>query len=197
MNTENFSDEQAVDLALSKYSPIQERLEIIPAAQLVRTLAPVRIAEVGTYRGGSLFIWKNAAAPGCRFIGVDTPGTPDKVLVDMKSWCSSGEDCTLILKDTKDPATASEAVAFLGGPIDYCFIDAAHDYASVSADFNAWEPQVRSGGMIGFHDIYKEKDPSYPEVWRLWAEIKARGWKCYEFFGPVEHRYGIGICVKP
>ncbi|MBU0678483.1 MAG: class I SAM-dependent methyltransferase [Verrucomicrobia bacterium] len=37
--------------------------------------------------------------------------------------------------------------------IDYLYIDAMHDYESVSADMNAYWPCVRCGGMMAGHDI--------------------------------------------
>lgn len=36
--------------------------------------------------------------------------------------------------------------------LDGVFIDAAHEYESVSADIMAWRPKVRSGGILAGHD---------------------------------------------
>lgn len=36
--------------------------------------------------------------------------------------------------------------------LDFVFIDAAHDYESVSKDIAAWYPKVKDGGAIGGHD---------------------------------------------
>lgn len=36
--------------------------------------------------------------------------------------------------------------------LDLVFIDAAHDYDSVTTDLEAWLPSVRRGGWIGGHD---------------------------------------------
>jgi tetratricopeptide (TPR) repeat protein len=44
------------------------------------------------------------------------------------------------------------AKLFPAGSIDFCFIDAAHDYASVKADLGAWFPKIRSGGIIAGDD---------------------------------------------
>lgn len=39
------------------------------------------------------------------------------------------------------------------GTIDLVFIDASHDYDSVSADINSWHLKVRKGGILCGHDI--------------------------------------------
>lgn len=41
--------------------------------------------------------------------------------------------------------------------LDFVYIDADHSYESVKADFNAWYPKVRTGGIISGHD-YGEND---------------------------------------
>jgi predicted O-methyltransferase YrrM len=38
------------------------------------------------------------------------------------------------------PALTSDAAKYWNQPIDYLYIDAAHDYASVKADLEAWVP---------------------------------------------------------
>jgi MMP 1-O-methyltransferase len=41
-------------------------------------------------------------------------------------------------------------------PIDFLFIDAAHDYEDVLHDFTEWAPHVKIGGIIAFHDVRLE-----------------------------------------
>jgi hypothetical protein len=38
------------------------------------------------------------------------------------------------------------------GSLDFVYVDAAHDEASVSADLLAWMPKVRKGGIVSGHD---------------------------------------------
>lgn len=39
------------------------------------------------------------------------------------------------------------------GDVDVLLIDGAHDYESVKEDYRLWEPFVKEGGIILFHDV--------------------------------------------
>ena len=45
------------------------------------------------------------------------------------------------------------------GELDFVFVDAAHDEASVRIDILAWLPKVRRGGVLAGHDYDAETDP--------------------------------------
>lgn len=45
------------------------------------------------------------------------------------------------------------------GKLDWCYIDAAHDYRNVLQDLDAWWSKVRHGGLFGGHDFYDAVDP--------------------------------------
>jgi hypothetical protein len=50
-------------------------------------------------------------------------------------------------------ATSLEAAARIpDGSLDFAYIDARHDYASVLEDLAAWLPKVRPGGILAGHD---------------------------------------------
>lgn len=55
----------------------------------------------------------------------------------------------------------------LGGQrrFDMVFIDASHDYVSVSADIRAWSPLIRAGGLLCGHDA------GYPPVAQAVREL--------------------------
>jgi hypothetical protein len=44
------------------------------------------------------------------------------------------------------------AQGFEDGSLDWVYIDAGHSYKDIKADYEAWEPKVRSGGIIAGHD---------------------------------------------
>ena len=49
-------------------------------------------------------------------------------------------------------------------PISFLYIDGDHTYEGVKSDFELWEPKVKIGGTIGFHDS------NWPGVERLLKE---------------------------
>lgn len=60
----------------------------------------------------------------------------------------------LALTDIVTPIAGKtvEVAGTWGRDIGLLFIDAAHDYESVKADFLAWSPFVVPGGWVAFHD---------------------------------------------
>lgn len=57
--------------------------------------------------------------------------------------------------------------------LDFVYLDAAHDFASVAADLRAWAPKVRVGGIVAGHDYIKAKLPSLmhvPQVIHGWTD---------------------------
>lgn len=50
-----------------------------------------------------------------------------------------------------------QSKAFTDGELDWVYIDADHHELAVEADYNAWYPKVRSGGIVSGHD-YGDND---------------------------------------
>ena len=72
-----------------------------------------------------------------------------------------------------------------GEPVDLLFIDGDHSYSGEMADYRAYEPFVRAGGIIALHDTHS--------IWGV-------GMVFYEIPGRVRvdiYSYqGIGFVVK-
>jgi hypothetical protein len=47
---------------------------------------------------------------------------------------------------------STEAARDFNLPVSLLFIDGAHDFDSVKADFDAWFPKLINGGVVAFHD---------------------------------------------
>lgn len=185
-----------IQQAFDRYQPLQNRKELQQALDVVAVLQPQRVVELGTYRGGTLYCWMQAAALNARLVGVDTPGTPEFVDADLKKGLSGTQEVILLREDTKLQSTVDKALAFTQGPIDFLFIDAEHTYAATKKDWELWSPHVRKDGVVGFHDIFhKESDDPNVESWKVWKEIKeSNQYKTVEIIDPnPEVAYGIGL----
>jgi predicted O-methyltransferase YrrM len=63
------------------------------------------------------------------------------------------------------PTTTLDAALAWREPIDWLYVDAAHDYDSVRADLVAWVPKVRPGGMILGDDYGHRLFPGVQQAW--------------------------------
>lgn len=78
-----------------------------------------------------------------------------------------------IVGDTHDEATWKSIEHAIGGKVDLLFIDAGHKRADVEQDFSDYEPFVRQGGIIAFHDSLKRKGyEAEIEVWQFMDELR-------------------------
>jgi len=64
-----------VDIALHHkvIAPLQVRAEFLELAQIVGGLRPQTVLEIGTFRGGTLFVFARLAAPNATLISLDLP----------------------------------------------------------------------------------------------------------------------------
>ncbi len=79
---------------------------------------------------------------------------------------------------------------FSDDSIDLLHIDGCHTYEAVKADFTAWYPKVKPGGIIVMHDIAARLMDF--GVWKFWEEISCQ----YPVFA-FNHGYGLGVLHKP
>lgn len=64
-----------------------------------------------------------------------------------------GRRADIVRKDSVEAGRQFQLI----DPLDFVFLDAAHDEAGVYADIQAWYPVVRQGGLLSGHDYH---DPS-------------------------------------
>ena len=164
-----------------------------------RTLKPRRVAELGTWHGGTLWHLLNNAMDGADVISVDMgptnwrPAKPDFDVSQWYAWAPGKVKLHIIQEDTHDPATLAKVEAICP-ELDFLFIDGDHSYEGAKRDFEMYGPLVREGGIIAFHDLITPRAQQHIQISKLWAEIKRAGYKTLELYShPGQEWGGIGL----
>jgi predicted O-methyltransferase YrrM len=182
-------------------APMQIPTEVIGMLEAVEKLSPQTVLEIGTAKGGTLFLLSRAAAPDALLISVDLPGgrfggqlarLPVLRRWMLKRTILARQTVRFVPADSHKKETLETVERLLQGrALDVLFIDADHTYESVKRDFEMYSPLVAPGGLIIFHDIACRL-ASYG-VSRLWEEVKA----CYRFEEIIDRcefpLWGFGI----
>ena len=119
------------------------------------------IVEIGVDYGYSLFTFAQdfpeAAVTGIdSYLGKDTTGEHTDAEEWVRSWLPSFPNTRLITADS-----LAESQWWQPETIDILHIDALHTAEAVQKDFDTWQPMVRPGGIIMFHDIW---EPAFPDM---------------------------------
>ena len=177
----------------------QNMLEILGLTNAVKERRPKRVCEIGTFRGGTLFIWCRVVDPEARIFSIDLPGGDfgggynERCLPLFEGFCQPGQKLECLRGSSHDAAVREDFARRLGDDkLDFLFIDGDHSYEGVKKDFEFYSRFVAPGGMIGFHDIVHR--PRQPEiaVHKFWNEIKDR-YRHEEFVEQTDERRAIGI----
>lgn len=180
--------------------PLQIEGELANLVRDVRELNPSNVLEIGTARGGTLFLWARLAKQNATIVSIDLPHgnfgggyTPQRALL-YKRFPAKGQALHLLRLDSHAESTLEKTKRlFAGSPIDLLFIDGDHTYEGVKKDWEMYSPLVRPGGMIVFHDVAGNYDDT--QVKRLWDSIK-NGFRNREYISDPGGQYGIGVLVK-
>ncbi len=137
---------------------------------------PMRVLEIGTHDGGTLYYWLKFGLPKSVVASIDLQGI---VTHETAAKWAAPEVTTLLFKGD---STSQEAITWATdniGKVDWLFIDGGHDYKTVKADWNNYFPLVNPGGVIAFHDIcpHEPYEGQLIEVDRFWNEIKNSGFQ--------------------
>ena len=168
--------ETAHEQAMARFN-ISQRIKIPPAQRLhemtalwemLVDLRPQTVVDIGTLRGGWLYV----IAPTCRYpahlIGIDIAfrKAKERTAYELKK---EGHSIDWIEGNSNDPKTVERLKELLAGtPIDVLQIDGDHSEKAVLKDWEMYSPFVRPGGLILLHDA----DNPTEEVPRALAIIK-------------------------
>ncbi len=180
--------------------PLQSRSEIHRLLEILAKMKPGCIVEIGTARGGTLFLFSRIAAEDATLVSIDYPGGwfgggyPVWKIPFFKSFALDKQKIYPVLADSHQDATLEKVNSIINpGQIDFLFIDGDHSYEGVKKDFEMYSPLVRKNGIIAFHDIALCSSKIVCEVNRYWDEIKT-GYEYEEIIEEYNHQWlGMGL----
>lgn len=161
-------------------------------------LKPTRVLEIGSQWGGTLWHWLEGCERGARVMNIDILQNMSredaKALPDRwQSWCPDGVLLNTYIGRSDMPDTIAAVKEWMP-EIDFLFIDACHEYNGAKRDFLTYGPLVRPGGVIALHDLMTPEFSPHIQVWQLWREIQAAGYKTQELRANDDAAYGgIGV----
>jgi predicted O-methyltransferase YrrM len=180
--------------------PTQVREEILQLLKILAKRKPKFVLEIGTAKGGTLFLFTRVSSSDAVTISIDLPhgrfggGYPDWRVPLYKSFAILKQKIYLIRKDSHALSTLNIVEQMLGeNNLGFLFIDGDHTYDGVKKDFEMYSKLVRKGGIIALHDIVPGPPEKVGGVPRFWDEIK----HCFKHVELVGNwklgGYGIGI----
>jgi len=156
--------------------------------ELVEQHRPTVCVELGTWLGASAIpVARSIARWGGTLTCVDTwagdvqapttrPAAPWMLVSCVRNLMDAGVGATVRLI----PATTEHAAQRWTTPLDYLYVDAAHDYDSVRADLRAWAPHVRPGGLLLGDDYGHRLFPGVQAAWDEYARTRGLTFTRYQ-----------------
>ena len=177
----------------------QNVFEISSLFEIVQAQRPAVVLEIGTSKGGTLYLWSRAAAPGATIISVDLPGGCGTVTpLHQQVYQSFGVDRdidthTLAVDSHSEQAHAGVASILAGRTVDFLFIDGDHSYEGVKADLLAYSQFMSPNGIVAMHDVAIPDSHPTITVGKFWRELVAQGCDSEEIIDPDGSSPGIGV----
>jgi predicted O-methyltransferase YrrM len=181
--------------------PQQFQSEILGLITVVKGIKPRTVIEIGTSRGGTLFLLCHAAAEDATVISIDFPDRrfggcyPLWKIPLYKAFKLPKQKLHLVRADSHKPETLARVKDLLDGEkAGFIFIDGDHSYEGVRQDFEMYSQLLREKGLIAFHDIVVHPVETGCGVSKLWDELKQHGNKYEEIVADVNQDWGgIGV----
>lgn len=143
------------------------------------------VLEIGSSHGGCITFYDRMVGPGGLVIGMEAVEEYGFSVQKLGDPVSVAEQ-VLLIANSHYPESVTKVKEALGGrPLDFLFIDGDHSYEGAKQDYEMFGPLVRSGGIIGFHDVAID-----PRVRQFFDEIPGQ-----KEILPVYFQ-GIGLIFK-
>jgi len=146
---------------------------------LCKQIKPDVMVEIGTECGMGC-IHMALGNPDGEITTIDLHNLQDRIR--GYSFYTDIHNITMVIGDSTE-----EYVRFGDESVDLLFIDGDHRYGYAKADYEAWYPKVKPGGLILIDDTQQTEDME-----RFWDEIKEPKIALNQIRWKDEHRPGRG-----
>lgn len=183
----------------------QVRAELEHLAQLVASISPKNVLEIGTQFGGTFCVWCQLVPPEGKKISIDLVdgihGGLSKTFCEQRNIALSRafENVHFLMFDSHQQSTVERVKRILGDEqVDFLFIDGDHTYEGVLQDYTMYKDFVRPGGLIAFHDINESNVTVSTNcmVSKFWRELQGKKTtiNAHSWWGPhADVLGGIGV----
>ena len=159
--------------------PGQIAEEIQSLLLIIQKLKVNTMLEIGTWNGGTLFLFARMANSNAKIISLDMPGGEfgggyEKFKIPFFTNFAQENQKIYLIRASSHLASSLLKVknTLEDRKLDFLFIDGDHSYNGVKKDFEMYSPLVRKDSLIAFHDILKNPIETRCEVYSFWNEIK-------------------------
>jgi predicted O-methyltransferase YrrM len=133
---------------------VQNEPEITGLLDLMETIQPRVVCEIGTRTCGTSFLLSQAIASVQTFIGLDLYVAN---WTQFKMFARPGQELHPLEGSSYSDEMVERVRGILAGrKFDVLFIDGDHTYEGAKKDFLKYRSFVREGGLIAFHDIVQD-----------------------------------------
>lgn len=143
---------------------------------LAKKIKPRIVIELGTWKGDSTCRLAYGA-PEAKVLTIDIGALPEAYEKTKKF-----KNIEMVKGDTLDESI----IEYIPGNIDILFIDTIHDYEQAMAEYIAYSPKVRKGGVIMCDDVSINDGMA-----KFWNEVSEPKIKLLDL-----HYTGFGIAIK-
>lgn len=137
--------------------------ELKEFANLVEKEQPQTVLEIGTAKGGSLYVWSRYLDSVDKVVSLDLPGGKfgggyNEDMIEIFRQFAPSKQMHFIRENSHENDTYNEVCNLVNNGVDFLFIDGDHTYEGVKQDFEMYSELVSEGGIIAMHDIATHYD---------------------------------------
>lgn len=184
--------------AQTLFRPSQIPVEICGLLRLMQERQPRAVLEIGTNRGGTLYLFARHAHASAKLVSVDIKLQNAEII---RSFARCDQQIELIQGDSTGPETVRRIAAAFPDGVDVLLLDGDHSYEGIRQDYENYAPLVKPGGLIAFHDIVEDNETRHGVItggWaggvpRFWRELKQQHPHVEFIADPAQDGLGIGV----